>query len=88
MASSRAQRLSAKRPDGVGSVALQESQSRGLLVVEPARFELLEGLLVGEAVGQALDELHRRADALLGGEALQRFEVVELAHQAAQARPW
>ena len=88
MAPSSAQRLSDERTDGVGSIPLQGAQSGRLLVVEPALVELAEGLLVDEAMSQTLDQLHRGADALLGGKALERFEVVELAHQACRARPW
>ena len=60
-----------ERADAAGLVVLQEPERRGLPVVEAAGAELGEGVFVGEAVGQALDELHRRPDGLLGGELLE-----------------
>ena len=52
MASSRAHEAVGQRADGAALVPLQEPEGRGLLVVEAAVVELLEGLLVREAVGQ------------------------------------
>ncbi len=56
----------------------------GLLVVDATLFELLDGLLVVKTLDQALDEAHRGADALLGGEVLKSFKVVELSDEPSE----
>jgi len=69
-----------------GLVTLEKPEGRRLAVVEAARPELLQSILVAEAVGEPLDEFHRRTDGLLGGELFQGVEVLDLADKTVEPR--
>ena len=49
-----------------------------------ALIKLLQSLLVSQAVSQALDDLYRGTDALLGGKTFERFEVAEFPDKATE----
>ena len=69
--------------DPSGLVVLQKPEGRRLPVIEPSGAELGEGLFIGKAVRQPLDELHRRPDGLLSRKLLQSLEIVDLADESA-----
>ena len=75
-----------ERADPGGVVAMEESQRRRLSEVQASGAELIQGVLVGKAVRQALDELDRRADGLLRGKLLKSLDVLDLTDETAQPR--